>query len=209
MQNLIRIAIADDRIFIRESLKKILEQVAYFQVILEVTCGEELLRSISGKKVDLAIINYKRPISHSLNTIKGLSSRFPDIKIVLLTILENPFLINHFIRKSVHGIILKTHSIIEIFDIIQVAASDRLLAPPKSEKKDKKTLRNSPSFTERELEIIELICHEKSSKEIGESLFIAKRTVDWYRKEIMKKIGVKTSIGIVKYAILSGIFIPH
>lgn len=215
MNKIIRIALADTSAEKISSLRSSLLKVTNYRVLVEALNGTELIRKLRKDPVDIMLINFKMPVINGPKSLEEFKTSFPDLRIILMSLYNDPLLLWTYLSKGVNGMVLnqfETDQICQTIDgVLQKGyyCSDRILNALSHAKV--KPLSSGPEessikFSKIELAIIDCICQEMTSNEIAEKLFISKRTVDWYRREIMNRIQVKTSIGIVKYAISNGYF---
>jgi DNA-binding NarL/FixJ family response regulator len=140
---------------------------------------------------------------------------YPEIKILTLSMHGEKNYIVKILEAGANGYILKNAGKEEIITAIQTVAnggtyfssqvSEKLLEYLKHPSKQKKDISKDVTLTEREIEILKLISEEYSNPEIAEKLFISVRTVDTHRRNLLEKLGVKNTAGLVKYAIKVGI----
>lgn len=215
MNKIIRIALADTSAEKISSLKGSLLKVTNYRVLVEALNGTELIRKLRKNPVDIMLINFKMPVINGTKSLEEFKTSFPDLRIVLISLYNDPLLIWTYLSKGINGILLKQFETDQIYQTIDEVlhkgyyCSDRILNALSRAKV--KPLSSGPEesnikFSKIELAIINCICMEMTSNEIAEKLFISKRTIDWYRREIMNRIQAKTSIGLVKYAISNGYF---
>jgi DNA-binding NarL/FixJ family response regulator len=164
------------------------------------------------------VTDIKMPILNGIEATKTISSRFPRIGIICLSMHDEDDLILEMLEAGAKGYLLKNADKDEVLDAIHAvyngdpyycrstnAKLARLIA---KNKYHSFTRTEKPEFNEKELEVIQLICQEFTNKEIGEKLFLSVRTVEGYRLRILEKMQVKNSVGLVVYAIQHGYFQP-
>ncbi len=212
----IKVAIADDHEIYRHGLRVILEKNSNVLIVAEAGDGNQLIDQILSIKIDIIIIDIKMPNLNGIETTKELKKMIPDIKIIALTMYNNETFLKEMLGAAVNGFLLKTTEQHEIIDAINIVngggfyyCTETSLSIKKYHRYLKETnfkLENKIDFTPRELEIINLICLQLTTKEIATKLKISHRTVDSHRNIIQQKMDSKNMVGIVLYAIKHELF---
>ncbi len=210
MYESIKLVIADDHEVYRDGLKTLLGKTEAFQVIGEAANGKELIKLCSEIKPDIALTDIKMPVMDGVEAAAYIYSHFPSIKIIALSMYNQDNLILDMLNAGALGYLIKNANKSEIIEAITSVNKDiPYYCRSTSMKLAKLIGSNGPSsrgqekttFSEKELDIIKLICEEKTSKEIAEIIFVSPRTVDEYRERIREKMKVKGTAGIVIYAL--------
>jgi DNA-binding NarL/FixJ family response regulator len=213
MKNTIKIAIADDEQLFRKGISFLLEKDERFEIILEAENGQQLIDAIHPENLpDIILMDLKMPILNGVETTKIIHKSFPDIKIIALTSYSGKSFITNMIDVGASSYLLKNtspkvvvHTINEVFNkgfyydekVLKSIHENLLSSSGKRIKSDinKKLLSN------REIEVLELICEQYTTIEIAEKLFISPRTVDGHRNKLLLKTGSKNVAGLVIYGI--------
>jgi DNA-binding NarL/FixJ family response regulator len=210
--NKIKVVLADDHQMFLDGLSSLLMQLPDVEVVATVNHGGQLMDILKTQEADLAIVDMHMPVMNGLETTKAISSRYPDIKVLGLTMDNDMDSIKDMLEAGASGYILKNtgkaelelaiHQIINGGTYLSQSVSNQiaqsLLLKRKPERAETEEL---DMLTEREIEIIKLIAQENSNMDIAEKLYISPKTVETHRKNLMKKIGVKNSLGIYKFAV--------
>jgi DNA-binding NarL/FixJ family response regulator len=172
--------------------------------------GKELLALIKTDKPDVAIVDLQMPIMDGAETCENIISRYPDIKIIILTMHDSEKFILHMMETGVHAFLLKNTEPEELEKAIYSVAekdfyhNDLVATVLRKNVKEKKAgqrpLFRQTELTEREKEILILTCQELTIREVGQRLSLSENTVRNHRVNIMEKIGVNNTVGLVKYA---------
>ncbi|MEO1259288.1 MAG: response regulator transcription factor [Bacteroidota bacterium] len=211
----IKLAIADDQKLFLKGLKFIIQTFENVEIVAEANDGQELLDKIELAHPDVVLSDIKMPGMDGIEATKIIKSRYPEIKVILLTMYDDERLISHVMEIGANGYLLKDedsevvqeaiHSVMEKGFYFNDYVSRALLKQVKSKNKLSPTeiLSNSPqmNLSPRELEVLQLICQEMSTNEIAEKLFISARTVEGHRKKLLEKTEVKNVAGLVIYAV--------
>lgn len=214
MKRKIKLALADDHMLFRQGLIALLSDYEELKVVTEVPNGLELVKSLKNKPVDVAIIDYEMPEMDGLEATRQIRLKYPDIKIISLTMHNSEELILQLLDKGSNGFLLKDFDSEKVVDAIYAViengyyfndhiSKDMLHYVMKNKKLKPKF--GVSSLTDKEVQIIRLICEEKTNKEISDIMNLSPRTVEGSRAKIITKINVKNTAGIVMYAIKNNI----
>jgi DNA-binding NarL/FixJ family response regulator len=209
------IVLVDDHVMFRQGLKRILEERSGFKVVGEVDCGLELLKLLKKLVPDLIILDISMPNLRGLEVIHEIKMNHSHVKILVLTMHKDKEYLHQALSAGAEGYLLKEDADSELFSAIgRVRQGKKYVSPKLSEGLAEDWVKltrgdRGPSFeperlTVREREVLKLIAEGKSSKEIGELLFISVRTVERHRANIMEKLNLKKTADLVKYAIQKG-----
>lgn len=217
---LIRTILADDHRIFTEGVKAVLDRETniQFEIVGIVHNGMELTRLLKRKKADLVILDLNLPEKDGLEVINFVRSQRIEVKFLALSMYEEPKIIKSAFKAGVNGYILKSRGIEELFNAIEaIFAGDNFFGEGVNFSganngfgngfRRKKQLFNledrfikKHSLTKRELEILQLITQALSNKQIAKVLFISDQTVSVHRKNIMRKLGVCNTAGLLKVA---------
>lgn len=217
---MIKILIVDDHVMFRDGLNTLLKTDPLFNVIGSVSDGLEAVEFIrANQDTDIVTMDLNMPNLDGYEATRRITSEFPNVKVVIVSMFAN----DTAIRKSFHagamGFLTKESTWSNLEEAVKtVFNGEKYLSPivsnvlldkiiNQTEKKvgDQEVSDEEEQLTKREVEIIKLICQEKSSSEIATELSVTVRTVEVHRHNIIKKIKVVSSVGIVMYAIRNGI----
>lgn len=212
----IKIVIADDHHIFREGFKVLLKNQHEVELVGEAEDGKELLDIAIQQQPDVAIVDIKMPGMDGIEACKNIRKRFPDMKVIALSMFNDDNLIVDMLEAGAKGYLLKNTNKNELIQATKAvhegntyycSATSTKLAKMIAESKFN-PYRNHPvkKFTTRETDIIKLICEQFTNKEIATSLGLSIRTVESHREKIQEKTGAKNSIGVVIYAIKHGIY---
>ena len=212
-----RVILADDHCLIRQGIKKLLSEFPYIKVIGEAGDGSELLEMLKKSTPDLVILDILMPHLNGIETAVKIKDNFPQIKILFLTMYGEREHLDKAISMGAEGYLLKSDIADELENAITtIMRGSHYISPilyknlnladflySKCRDDLGKKLAES-SISPREREIIKLISEGNTSRQIGNKLFISERTVHRHRANIMKKLGLKRTIEVVKYGIDMG-----
>lgn len=209
--NDISVFLVDDHQLFREGMKLLLGKIPFIGEIREAASGDEFLESPQAGTTDIVFMDIEMPVMNGVETTRIAIERYPGIKIIVLTMYGEEEYYTKMISAGVKGFLLKNSSIQEVQDaIVNVVSGKNYFSQEivtslvhDLTRKNKKT--REGELSEREVEVIMHICKGYSNKEIADTLFLSKRTVDKHRENILQKTGAKNTAGLVIYAIQSGI----
>jgi len=206
-----RIAIVDDHQLVSDSLKRLIESFQDYEVISQLSNGIHLIEFLKqlSELPHIVLLDINMPQMGGKKTMEFLHSNYPNMKVLVLSMDDDDETILHMLRHGAKGYILKDinpkefknaldsviHKGFYHSDLVNSTLLNEVLHPPK----------DNNDFSERELQFIELICTEKTYKEIAADMFLSPKTIDGYRESLFKKLGVKNRVGLVLYAIKNGI----
>lgn len=210
----INLLLVDDHELVRKGLTLMLETQKNIDLkITPANNGRDAIKLLNEKNFDLVILDVNMPVMDGISTLKQIKEQEINVPVLMLTMHKEEDLIKDALTKGAAGYILKNSNLEEITRaIVTTLKRDRYLSNEVAEILFKQGNENQPTLiqnefnlTLREIQIISMLVKEMTSKEIGDQLFISKRTVDGHRNKIMEKIGVKSAVGLVKFAVKYGI----
>jgi DNA-binding NarL/FixJ family response regulator len=210
-----RIVIAEDHKILREGLKALVKSNEEFEIVEEAGDGLEAIRAVEKHHPDLLLLDLSMPRMSGISVIKDLKGRYPETKILALTIHESEDYILESFHSGLDGYCLKDASHSELLMAIsRVLEGKTYLSPGISEKvlvgflEEKRALKSGSSWdsvTQREREVLKLVGEGYKNKEIADYLCISVKTVEKHRSNIMRKLDVHTSSGLTAIAIDKGL----
>jgi len=207
---IIRLVIADDHEIFRKGLRIILNELDEVKVVGEAQNGHELFEILKHQDAELVLMDIRMPVMDGIEATKKIVEKFPHIKVIALTMFEEISYFNQMIEAGADGFLLKKTNKDELQRAItQVMQGDNYF----SEEFISNVNRNQRpasrlatiELTEREQEVLELICKGMSNAEISKYLGVSARTVDGHRAHLLEKTGAKNSPHLVMFAIKNGL----
>lgn len=207
----IKIALVDDEVLFRKGLELILSQDEALEITFQANNGKELLDAIKENRLvaDVILLDLSMPIMDGVDTLLELQKMNSNFKVVILTSHYNNNIIAKLIDEGAASFLSKGEDPdITIQTVKNVALrgfhyDDYIMKLFRDKMKfsTRSRFASNVELSEREIEVLCLICKEYTAKEIGEKLFISSRTVEGHRTNMLEKIGAKNTIGLVIYAI--------
>lgn len=206
---MINVLIADDHQLLIDGIKTTLEDVPEIQIVAEAKDGFQVLKILETRDdIEVILMDINMPKLDGLDCTRQVSKKYPKVKIIALSQYDEKRFVKRMIKNGASGYLLKDSEKDILVTAIQKVNGgekyfcDRLslrLANMELKLEDTKSL--FPKLTEREAEILNLICKEHSSYEIADKLFISFHTVESHRANLMSKAGVKNTAGLVRWAV--------
>lgn len=212
----IRVLIADDHDIFRDGLSLLLMKEPTLELVGDAANGKQLIQMAKELQPDIVLTDLKMPQMDGIEAIKTIKELYPAIKAIALSSFDSDAMVIDALEAGAMGYIIKNADRGEIIDAIRMVytgspyycktTSGRLVKLIARSEFNPYKADASKLFSEKEKEIIRLICEEKTSKEIGELLFVSSRTIEGHRVKILEKMNVKTTAGVAIYAIKNGIY---
>lgn len=209
-----KIILADDHTLFRNGLKFLINSKDDFKVEAEVSNGEELLCALQREIYDIVLLDISMPKMDGFEAAARIKTLYPELAIITLSMFGEDDYYFKMVNLGVKGFLLKNSNFDEVYGaLLTVSAggtyfSQELLQNLVNNFQISSTpieIENNNSLSEREKEVLVLICKGLSNKEIGDSLFISKRTVDKHRANILDKTNCKNTANLVVFAITNNI----
>lgn len=206
-----RILLVDDHQIVLDSLRLLLATIEHIEVIGTLNDCRRVASFLAKQEVDIVICDLHMPHMTGIELTVHLRQRYPAIKVMLLTMAEDGASIREAVRAGIHGYVLKRAGRDELEKAVNSLIRDKkyfsdeildklaAIAPSMADAYDPLAF-----LTDREIDVLKLIAAEYSTNEIAEKLFISVPTVETHRRHLMQKLGVKSVVGMVKFAIKHG-----
>ncbi|MBU1276410.1 MAG: response regulator transcription factor [Proteobacteria bacterium] len=214
-----RVVICDDHAIVREGIKQVLAANPSLEVVGEAANGLEGLALIGKLNPDVVITDITMPEMNGIDMTRELAKEFPDIRVVILSVHSRKTFIMEALKAGARGYVLKDSAGEKLLDAVEaVLAGDSYLDSPvaghiveefvKLPSATEPATGGREALTDRERQILSLVVEGFSNKQIAEKLFLSPKTVDNHRAKIMAKLGRRDVIGLVKYALATGLVDP-
>ncbi|MBN2890957.1 MAG: response regulator transcription factor [Bacteroidales bacterium] len=210
--NKISIYLVDDHSLFREGLKLLLSKLDFVEQIFEANNGREILENFEKNKADLVLLDIEMPEINGIEAATRLLKNYPDLKIIALSMYSDEQYYTPMIEVGVKGFLLKNSDFSDVkMAITEVLDGNNYFSPEiltgiVSGLYAQKSGKRNEELTKREVEVLLQICKGLSNNEIGDKLFISKRTVDKHRENLLLKTNAKNTAELVVYAIKNRIF---
>lgn len=209
------LALLDDHRVVLESFANLLATSDRFRVVGTASDQPSLLAILEQaqsdrRAVDVLVTDLLMPSLNGTELIPALKARYPALTVLVLSGSDDPVLVRRVMQAGANGYVTKTADKTELFDAILAVAAGRSYIDSRVFSMDEPAPTRSAAnpLTERESQVARLILDELSSMQIAERLFISFNTVETHRKRIYQKLGVATSLGLMKHSLSRGFMKP-
>jgi DNA-binding NarL/FixJ family response regulator len=215
MKSLARILIADDHTILRAGMRSLLDNVPGFQVVGEVNNGKDAVYQSGQLKPDLVLIDLSMPKTNGTEAIQHIKTRYPDIKVLVLTVHKTEEYVYAALKAGANGYLLKDDTREELITAITNVMLGKIHLSPGicnevvmgylTDSDEEKPPSSIDLLTTREREVMKLIAEGYRNKDIAEYLSISLKTVEKHRSNMMKKLNLHSASSITSFAIKNGI----
>lgn len=208
MEEKLKVLIVDDHEFFRHGLKMVINRLKYAHIVGEAANGEDFLKMIPAKKPDIVLMDIQMPLMNGIEATEKAMEKYPDLKVVALTMFEDEEYLQRMIDAGAKGFLLKNITRDVLDQALQAISSGNNYYSPellefftRRVSKDHKDDEGDIHFTRREKEVLQLLCDGLSNKEIADKLYISERTVVGHKSNLLSKTNCKSTIGLLSFAI--------
>jgi DNA-binding NarL/FixJ family response regulator len=205
-----RILLADDHVLLLEAFSKLLEPK--YDVVGTATDGRKMLAMVQKLKPDVVLLDIAMPNLNGFDAGEKLKKLLPEVKIVFLTVNEDPDMVTEAFRIGANGYLLKNSAASELFQALDAVLSSKNYVTPSLEAGMLNSFIKNPSgqkahgnLTIRQREVLQLLAEGHTMKEVAASLNITPRTVAFHKYQIMEDLDIKTNSELIQYAIKHGL----
>jgi DNA-binding NarL/FixJ family response regulator len=211
---MINLAIVDDHTLFRKTLKSYLSDQENIQVAVQASEVAELLTKLYDSSIDILLMDIFMPNLNGTAALEIIRTQYPGIKILVLSMSSDVELVSDLLDAGIHGYISKAEEPEELLKAIYAVSMGRIyrnklfteaLYWNKQSHIKSFGIQAMVDLSDREKKIVQLLWEEKSNKDIADELFLGIRSVEKIRQDIKEKIGVKSTVGLLKFAIRQGI----
>ena len=209
--SIIKVAIADDHKIFRKGVILSLRQYTNIKFVLEAENGEELLMGLPAAEPDVVLMDLRMPVKDGIEATKTISKLYPNLHVIVLTMYEDERFVSHLMENGANGYLLKSADPAEIKKaIVEVMArgyylnnfvNKVLLKKSHARTKSIPSLTNEVVISDKEREVLRLLCMEFTATEIAQKMEISPRTVEAIKDRMMERYNVKNTAGLVFFAV--------
>ncbi len=213
-----RVYIADDQTLFRKGMSRLVRSFPNVAEVKEAENGKEMLKLVSEQPPDVILMDLDMPVMDGVEATEKIIAKYPNVKIIILTMHDNKQSIYYLMEIGAHAFLLKNTEPEEVKAAIEsvikkdfyqndlvVDALRKGTIEQRKQKQNRPVFQNTIALSEREKEVVMLICRELTMKEIAEKISLSEKTIQNHRARIMEKLGVRNTVGLVKYAFESGL----
>jgi DNA-binding NarL/FixJ family response regulator len=207
-----RVLLADDHVLVTEALRKLLEP--QFNIVGAVADGMALVQTAPLFEPDVVVVDIAMPLLNGLEAGRQIKTMMPAVKLVFLTMNEDPELAREAMQRRASGYLLKSSAASELFQAIQIALKGGSYVTPRLKKNMEDAFIRCPQpksygnkLTPRQREVIQVLAEGKSMKEAAAILKLTPRTIAFHKYRVMERLGVKSSASLIQFAMSNHILI--
>jgi two-component system, NarL family, invasion response regulator UvrY len=208
---MIKIGIVEDHRILRTAMVNLINDHDDFEVVIKAPNGQVLLDSLDRSALpDVILVDVEMPVMDGPTTVKNYRATFgEEVKLLGLSVHKEPRLVNEMIQHGANGFVTKAASSTELFQAIKKVynagfyVSRDFAGFLKSSDLPKLS---DQTLNKKEERILKLICQQKTNEQIASDLNLSRNTVNTYRTRMIDKLQVKNTVGLVLYAIKSGLY---
>jgi DNA-binding NarL/FixJ family response regulator len=218
MQQTINVALADDQVLFREGIASLIKNEAGFSLVMEADNGLDFLSKLKtmDELPDILLMDMEMPGMDGMQLNDELRKKFPSVKVIVLSVHSSERLMARMIQAGASGYLFKNCNKDELLNALRSVFNNGFYITPAVLKAIQSPAANAKGITniqsipieisQREREVLQLICEEFSNAEIAEKLFISVRTVDGHRNNLLAKTGCHNTAGLVLFAVKHRLF---
>jgi len=212
----INVGLVDDHVLLRNSLANLLNSFSEYQVVIEANNGKELLESLSsGISIDVILLDLNMPVMEGFETAKILQTKYPEIKVLMLTMYDSDLMLIRLLQLGVKGFLKKDIHPDELrFALKSVIQSGFYYSPDSTGRLVNLFMKQTDGhfphieknmLTEMEIQFLRMASTELTYKEIAQKMNLNPRAVDNLRDSLFQKLNVRSRVGLAMYAIRHGL----
>jgi DNA-binding NarL/FixJ family response regulator len=200
-----RVLIADDHRLILEGIRRALEAERDFDIVGEAEKGSQVLPLVKRTNPDLVLMDLRMPEMDGLACLDQIKKRYPDVKVVILSVSTDPDLINTVLKRGASAYVVKSVNPIDLPSALRQAVNGTVFSAIGLPDADDSSAAKAAGLTEREVVILQALTRGLSNEEIGKELWVAEQTVKFHLTNIYRKLGVKNRTEAARYAYQHGL----
>lgn len=209
---MIKVVIADDHVLYRAGVKNALSAKPDVRIVAEADNGVQLIHLLKHQKPDVVLLDIQMPLMDGIGAIQEIKRDFPDVKVVVLSMHDDNSMITRMMELGANGYLTKTADLEAIYEAIRncyhnefhfnATTNMALIDNLRSRKQAiQEGLGPETKLSEKEITVLRLMCEERSTREIADMVEASPRTIEAIRDRIKAKLNVKTTAGLILYAV--------
>ena len=207
---MIRLIIADDHPVIRDGIKSIIDNEKDISMVGFAANGDELLKMLEKTEVDIILMDINMPGMNGIEATKTVKKKYPHTKVLCFSQYDEKRFIKQLLKCGANGYLLKDAAGEELVRAVWMVYSGGMYMSKNlpnvfGDKPKKRSNYLFPDLSKREIDVLNEICSEKNTYEIADSLYISHNTVETHRANLLLKVGVKNTAGLVRWAVENNI----
>ena len=210
-----KLVIVEDHLLLRAGLRGLLEQESDIEVVGESDNGRDAVRLVGQLTPHIVLMDLSMPGSNGIEAIVSIKRRYPNVKVLILTVHNADEYIYAGLKAGANGYILKTAAYPELINAIRSVLAGKVYLTPEisaeviaglvGDKKKRSTTASLDNLTHRERQVLQMVAEGRSSKYIATYLSVSVKTIDKHRTNLMKKTGLHNVSSLTSFAIATGV----
>ncbi|MFN4285982.1 MAG: response regulator [Lacibacter sp.] len=210
MAETITVAITDDHVLFRQGVKTAMGMKRDIKILFEADNGMQLLNMLKHTQPDVLLLDVQMPIMDGIATLPEVKKLYPDVKVIMLTMHDEPTMITRLMELGANSYLTKNSDSELIYEAIKTcheqefffnALTNKALIDGLRMKRQDSPYSQDVKLNEKEITVLRLMCEEKSTKEIADIVDLSPRTVEAIRDKLKSKIGARSTAGLILYAV--------
>ncbi|HDO27799.1 MAG TPA: response regulator transcription factor [Bacteroidetes bacterium] len=207
---MIRLIITDDHPIVRDGIKRILATEKGIKIVAYVKDGTELMQKLEKVETDVILMDINMPGMNGIEATQLVRKKYPNIKVLCFSQYDEKRFVKLVLKRGANGYLLKNAAATELILAIKTILGGNMYLSEElpnifDEKQNKQSNYSNMKITSRERDVLNEICNEKSNHEIARLLLISHNTVETHRANLLLKVGVKNTAGLVRWAVENNI----
>ena len=206
-----RVFIADDHLLVLEGFRQLLADDT--RIVGTAHSGAELLENAQSAAPDIVLLDISMPDANGFDLIPLLKQKLPQVKIILVTMLSEPFYVSEGFRKGANGYVLKQSASTELLTAIRTVMNNRRYVSPEVAADVRESIEQPWSrpdgyhvqLTPRQHEVLRMLANGVPTHAIATTIGISVKTVEFHKAGIMNKLGIKTIAELTRFALVQGL----
>jgi DNA-binding NarL/FixJ family response regulator len=196
----IKVLLAEDHALMRDAVRLVLDQVEDVELAGEVANGHDLLPLVDRVAADILLLDVQLPGLDGLGCLEALATRHPQLKIAMLSAVDDPRVIESAFRRGARGYILKSINPFDLPAAIRQIVEETVIFSAVSAQSGTTSPGPRGGLSEREAAVLAELCHGHTNKEIAAALWLSEQTVKFHLRNIFRKLGIKSRTEALRYA---------
>jgi DNA-binding NarL/FixJ family response regulator len=196
----IRVVLAEDHALMRDAVRLVLEEEEDVVLVGEVANGNELLPLLKRVEADFVLLDVQLPGLDGLGCLEALAEHHPQVKVAMLSAVEDPNVIESAFRRGAHGYILKAVNPFDLPAAIRQIVEESVIHRPLTPRDGVPSTSRQSLLSEKEVAVLVELCHGHTNKQIAAGLWLSEQTVKFHLRNIYRKLGIKSRTEALRYA---------
>jgi DNA-binding NarL/FixJ family response regulator len=197
---MIRVVLAEDHALMRDAVKLVFEEEEDVVLVGEVANGNDLLPLLRRVEADFVLLDVQLPGLDGLGCLEALAEHHPQVKVAMLSAVEDANVIESAFRRGAHGYILKMVNPFDLPAAIRQIVDESVIHRPHFAREGAAAASRPGNLSEKEVAVLVELCHGHTNKQIAAQLWLSEQTVKFHLRNIYRKLGIKSRTEALRYA---------